>query len=99
MIDIIKSDQQVLALRLQGDISAADIAQVRKAMEQKLAAHPAIGVAMDFSGFSDATGEAIREDLRFEMGLLSEIARLEPAGSAHDQARRQTGGRQHCNRP
>ncbi|MCC7327738.1 MAG: STAS/SEC14 domain-containing protein [Burkholderiales bacterium] len=76
MIQILKAPDHVLALSLQGEISADDVAQMKRAAQQKLGAHAEIGIVVDFTGFSDATEAAIREDIRFEFGLLGQIQRF-----------------------
>jgi hypothetical protein len=76
MIEVFQAPDHVLALGLRGEISNQDIAAVREACERKLAAHPGIGIVVDLTSFSDATEQAIREDVRFELGMVGQLHRF-----------------------
>jgi hypothetical protein len=70
MIERLPAPDHVLALRLAGKITAADIATIKSVLDPMLAQHARIGFVVDLADFSDATAEAIAADLRYELGLL-----------------------------
>lgn len=76
MINLMETPQQIVAVRLQGEISAEDIARISKTVEKELSVHARIGLVIDFAQFVDATEQAIQEDMRFELGMLEHIQKL-----------------------
>jgi hypothetical protein len=76
MIERIAAPDHVLALRLAGKMTAADVTAIKRALDPMLAQHARIGFVVDLTGFEDATAEAIAEDLRYELGLLGKAGQF-----------------------
>lgn len=53
-----------------------DYRKVIAEVEAKLARHPKIGVLVDLTAFTDATLEAMGEDLRYSLGKIFELSRF-----------------------
>ena len=76
MINLMETPKQIVAVQLKGEISAEDIARIAKTVEEALSAHGRIGLVVDFTQFVDATEQAIRDDMRFEFGMLEHMKKL-----------------------
>lgn len=76
MIERIAAPDHVLAIRLAGKVTAEDVAAVKRALDPMLARHERIGFMVDLTGFSDATAEAIAEDVRYELSLLGKAGQF-----------------------
>lgn len=76
MITIEKTPNHVLALRLSGTVEKADVASMAKAFTEKFAGSDRVGIVIDMSDWSDMTGDAIVEDMKFELSQLGKIGRI-----------------------
>lgn len=76
MLTIEQSPKHVLAIRLSGTVGKQDVEMMEKAFSEKLAANDRLGLLVDMSGWSDMTGDAIVEDMKFEFGLLGKLGRF-----------------------
>jgi len=76
MIELLHAPDNVIAISLRGEISAADIGKIKKIFEAKLASQERVGLVVDFADFADATEDAIRQDIKLEMGLMTELDRI-----------------------
>jgi SpoIIAA-like len=70
MIERLAAPDHVLALRVAGKLTAEDVGIAKSALDPMLKQHDRIGFMVDLVDFSDATAEAIAEDLRYEFSLL-----------------------------
>ena len=76
MLTIQKSPEHVLAIRLSGTVEKMEIKRMVKAFNDKLAANDRLGLLIDMSKWSDITGDAMVEDIKFELGLLGKLNRF-----------------------
>lgn len=76
MIERLAAPDHVLALRLAGKLTAADVEAVKGAFDPMLKQHKRVGFVIDFLDFSDATAAAITKDLRYELSLLGKAGQF-----------------------
>ena len=76
MLTIKKSPEHVLAIQLSGTVEKMEIKTMAKAFNDKLAVNDRLGLLIDMSKWSDITGGAIVEDIKFEFGLLGKLSRF-----------------------
>ena len=67
---ILDAPEDVLALELSGTVTRDDVVAIEKACRDKLERHRALGLFVDLTALADVTGDAIAEDLRFELEML-----------------------------
>lgn len=71
-IDTTTIHEHVLALTCSGTVTREDIKFAEQAFEDMLAKHERIGIMCDMTELSDVTGDALAEDLRYELSLLGQ---------------------------
>lgn len=76
MLKFENAPDNVLALHMSGTITKRDIQAIERAVGEKLTRHRKIGFYVDMTGLSEVTGEAVLEDLKFEMRLLGKLNRF-----------------------
>jgi hypothetical protein len=76
MIERLAAPDHVLALRLAGRLTAENVGVAKSALDPMLKQHERIGFVIDLVDFSDATAEAIAEDLRYEFSLLGKAGQF-----------------------
>jgi hypothetical protein len=76
LLTINKSPEHVLAILFSSTVEKTEIETMAKACNDKLAANDRLGLLIDMSKWSDITGDAIIEDIKFEFGLLSKLSRF-----------------------
>ena len=77
MIRITEPAERVLDIRLEGIISRDDVREMEAVVEKLLADGGSLSVVIDMLGLDDMTAGALAEDIRFELGLLPQLARFE----------------------
>ena len=76
MLEVLPSPDHVVAVRMPRVMQLDDYRKVIAEVEAKLARHPKIGVLIDLTAFTDATLEAMGEDLRYSFGKIFELGRF-----------------------
>ena len=85
MIEQMQTPSHVVGMKLAGKISAADVEGIKPVLDKALAEHARIGVVIDVTGFEDASAEAIRADVKYEMGLMGKIGQFARAAFIADK--------------
>jgi len=65
--------ENVLLIKLSGKVTKKDVKAYENDVYSKLKDFKKIGLLIDISELSDMTGDAIAEDIKFELGLLSKL--------------------------
>lgn len=65
-----------MAMRLAGTVEQSEIKTLAKAFEEKFAANDRVNLVIDVSQWNDITGDAIAEDMKFELGQLDKLSRI-----------------------
>lgn len=73
MIEVISAPENVAAFRVAGTLTAEDYDKVIPVIEEKLSAHPEIGILADLTDLEDMTGDALRRDLQYGLSKLGEL--------------------------
>lgn len=76
MIKVETSLADVLVVELSGTVEESDVETMEEAFEGKLDADDRFGLVVDMSGWTDITVDALKEDAKFEFGLLSKLNRF-----------------------
>ncbi len=76
MIEILPAPDHVLAVRVDGTLTADDYDRVIDAVGERLARHERIGVLVDLVAFEDVTAEAALKDARFSLSLIGMLRRF-----------------------
>jgi hypothetical protein len=76
MIELLDAPDHVLALRLSGRLSGADMDQLKDRIEAKLAQHERIGIVADLTPLDGVTLEALAKDIRYNIAKLGEWKRF-----------------------
>lgn len=76
MITIEKTPEHVLAMRLAGTVEKAEIKKLAQEFEDKFAGNDRVNLVVDMTQWSDMTGDAIAEDVKFELGQLGKVSRV-----------------------
>ena len=76
MIKIETPVADVLVIELSGTVEESDIHTVEEAVERKLDTEDRFGLVVDMSGWTDITAGALKEDAKFELGLLGKLNRF-----------------------
>ena len=66
----------VLAVRIEGKVDAADIRATYDRLDAVMERAGDIGIAVDMTRFDDATADAIDTDLKRELSLLGDLPRF-----------------------
>ncbi len=65
--------ENVLVIKLSGTVTKKDVKAYRDDVNKKLNDFKKIGLLIDISELSDMTGDAIAEDIKFELSLLNKL--------------------------
>ena len=76
MIVISNPVAKVLAIRLSGTVEESDVETMETAFEDQLDSDDRFGLVVDMSDWTDITVGALKEDAKFEFGLLSKLNRF-----------------------
>jgi hypothetical protein len=76
MFEMIHAPENVLAFRMSGTISAADVAAYRAAAERALARGGDIGICCDLSGLADIEPAAMMPGLLADLAVWRHVARI-----------------------
>jgi stage II sporulation SpoAA-like protein len=76
MIEILNTPDHVVAVRLSGRLSGAEMDQLTAAVEARLARHPRIGVVADLTPLTGLTLEALAKDIRYNLSRLGDWKRF-----------------------
>lgn len=76
MIEVLSSDDHVLALRLSGTLTGDDFDRAAAEVDARLARHDKVGVFVDLTGFHDLTPDAVAKDLRFGFSKIGQWKRF-----------------------
>src|ERR1700747_791282 len=76
MIEILDAPDHVVAVRLAGRLSGADMDDLTTAVEAKLARHPRIGIVADLTPLTGLTLEALAKDIRYNISKLGDWKRF-----------------------
>ncbi|ANK82324.1 MAG: hypothetical protein TEF_17125 [Rhizobiales bacterium NRL2] len=85
MYAILDAPDDVLAIELSGTVTREDIQSIESACRARLERHETLGLFVDLTGLSDVTGDAIAEDIRFEMEMLSMWERFPHVAAVSDK--------------
>lgn len=77
--------EHVIAIRLTGKVTGADIAEYQKILDEKLAQDQLISLCVDFTGLSDMNAEALTEGLKADFELLSHLGRFHRCAMISDK--------------
>jgi hypothetical protein len=75
----------VVIVDLSGTVDERDVSDYKKRIYAALETHDKIGLVIDLIGLSDMTPAAIREDIRFEVGLLGDLKRFAKVAIVSDK--------------
>lgn len=76
MIKIETSIANVLAVDLSGTVEESDIQTMEEAFRRQLDSDGRFGLVIDMSDWTDITAGALKEDAKFELGLLGKLNRF-----------------------
>lgn len=76
MLQVIESEDHVVAVQLSGTLTAEDIAQVAKEVDARLERHEKIGIFADLTGFHDLTAEAAAKDFSYSFSKIGQWRRF-----------------------
>lgn len=76
MIEVLDAPDHVVALRLSGRLSGADMDELTAAVEAKLARHDRIGIVADLTPLAGLTLEALAKDIRYNIAKLGDWKRF-----------------------
>ncbi len=85
MFEKIHAPDNVLAFRLSGAVSAADVAHYREAAERSLAGGGDIGFCCDLTGFSDVEAAAMVPGLMADFAVWRHIGRIKRLAMVSDK--------------
>jgi len=66
----------VLAIALSGTVEESDIQTMEEAFKDRLDSDDRFGLVVDMSDWTDITADALKEDAKFEFGLLGKLNRF-----------------------
>lgn len=75
----------VIAVRLTGKVTGADIAEYQKILDEKLAQDRRISLCVDFTGLADMNAEALTEGVKADFELLSHLGRFHRCALVSDK--------------
>ena len=76
MFKQLSAPDHVIAFRLSEKPVVEDIKKYKALFDQKFAKHKRVGVAVDLTGFSDMSTDAIVEDTKAELALFSHLNQI-----------------------
>ena len=66
----------VLAIELSGTVEESDVQTMETAFEDRIDSDGRFGLVVDMSEWTDITADALKEDVKFEFGLLGKLNRF-----------------------
>lgn len=76
MLQILESEDHVLAVRLSGTLTAGDVALVAKEVDARLERHEKIGIFAELTDFHDLTAEAAAKDFAYGFSKIGQWSRF-----------------------
>lgn len=85
MITLKNTARDVIAFELSGTVEKADIQKLQATFTEKMAGTAKIGLLMDMTKWSDITGDAIAEDMKFELSMIPQLNRFSRVAIVSDK--------------
>lgn len=76
MLEISRTSEQVLDIRVAGMVTSEEVREIGKEIEDRLARHEKLGVVADITDLQDMTADAIAEDMKLELTVLDRLQRF-----------------------